>query len=170
MPCAWLPRRRAYAAIERGDLATAAFIVAAAPEVVKSFGGEYLVRGGRLITPDVSQGILEGVTRDTVMTLAREQVAPALDFFEERAGAGGALVVEAERGDLARRLDAAHLHGLAADVEHRANRPLQHLLGDAQHDAGNRVSQCSLPLFASSLFTPAQAPIQKSPLRCSANE
>lgn len=34
----------------------------------------FLARGGRLITPDVSQGIPEGVTRDTVMTLAREQV------------------------------------------------------------------------------------------------
>ena len=30
----------------------------------------FLVRDGRLITPDVSQGILEGITRDTVMTLA----------------------------------------------------------------------------------------------------
>jgi branched-chain amino acid aminotransferase len=32
----------------------------------------FLVREGRLVTPDVSQGILEGITRDTVMTLARE--------------------------------------------------------------------------------------------------
>ena len=32
----------------------------------------FLVRGGRLITPDVSQGILEGITRDCVITLARE--------------------------------------------------------------------------------------------------
>lgn len=32
----------------------------------------FLVRDGRLATPDVSQGILEGVTRDTVMTLARQ--------------------------------------------------------------------------------------------------
>jgi len=32
----------------------------------------FLVRGGHLITPDVSQGILEGLTRDTVMTLAKE--------------------------------------------------------------------------------------------------
>jgi len=30
----------------------------------------FLVRDGRLVTPDVSQGILEGITRDTVMTLA----------------------------------------------------------------------------------------------------
>jgi branched-chain amino acid aminotransferase len=32
----------------------------------------FLVRDGRLVTPDASQGILEGVTRDTVMTLARD--------------------------------------------------------------------------------------------------
>lgn len=32
----------------------------------------FLVRGGRLITPDPSSGILEGVTRDTIITLARE--------------------------------------------------------------------------------------------------
>jgi branched-chain amino acid aminotransferase len=32
----------------------------------------FLVRRGRLVTPDVSQGILEGITRETVMTLARE--------------------------------------------------------------------------------------------------
>ncbi len=32
----------------------------------------FLVRDHRLVTPDVSQGILEGIPRDTVMTLARE--------------------------------------------------------------------------------------------------
>ena len=32
----------------------------------------FLVRDGRLVTPDVASGILEGVTRDTVMTLACE--------------------------------------------------------------------------------------------------
>lgn len=32
----------------------------------------FLVRKGRLVTPDLSQGILEGITRDTVMALARE--------------------------------------------------------------------------------------------------
>jgi branched-chain amino acid aminotransferase len=32
----------------------------------------FVVREGRLLTPDVSQGILEGITRNTVMTLARE--------------------------------------------------------------------------------------------------
>jgi len=34
----------------------------------------FLVRDGRLITPDPSQGILEGITRDTVMTLARDEM------------------------------------------------------------------------------------------------
>lgn len=33
----------------------------------------FLVRDDRLITPDVSQGILEGITRNTVMTLANER-------------------------------------------------------------------------------------------------
>ncbi len=32
----------------------------------------FLVRNGRLITPDVSQGILEGITRESVITLARD--------------------------------------------------------------------------------------------------
>ena len=32
----------------------------------------FLVRKGRLITPDISSGILEGITRDTLMALARE--------------------------------------------------------------------------------------------------
>jgi len=32
----------------------------------------FLVRDGHLVTPDVSQGILEGITRDTVMTLAAD--------------------------------------------------------------------------------------------------
>jgi branched-chain amino acid aminotransferase len=30
----------------------------------------FLVRDGRLVTPDVASGILEGITRDSVMTLA----------------------------------------------------------------------------------------------------
>src|SRR6185369_9272468 len=34
----------------------------------------FLVREGKLITPDVSQGILEGITRDTVITLAGESL------------------------------------------------------------------------------------------------
>jgi branched-chain amino acid aminotransferase len=34
----------------------------------------FIVRDGRLITPDVTQGILEGVTRDTVMTLCKESM------------------------------------------------------------------------------------------------
>jgi len=32
----------------------------------------FLVRHGRLVTPDVSQGILEGITRDAVIILARD--------------------------------------------------------------------------------------------------
>lgn len=32
----------------------------------------FIVREGRLVTPDVSQGILEGITRDSVITLADE--------------------------------------------------------------------------------------------------
>jgi branched-chain amino acid aminotransferase len=32
----------------------------------------FVVRGGRLLTPPVTQGILEGVTRDTLMRLARD--------------------------------------------------------------------------------------------------
>jgi len=39
----------------------------------------FLVRDGRLITPDVSQGILEGITRDTVITLARERGVAAIE-------------------------------------------------------------------------------------------
>ncbi|HEU4401256.1 MAG TPA: branched-chain amino acid transaminase [Candidatus Polarisedimenticolia bacterium] len=39
----------------------------------------FLVRDGRLITPDVSQGILEGITRDTVMTLARETMGVEIE-------------------------------------------------------------------------------------------
>ena len=31
-----------------------------------------MVKGGRLLTPPVSAGILEGITRDCVMTLARD--------------------------------------------------------------------------------------------------
>ncbi len=33
----------------------------------------FLLRGGRLVTPDVTQGIVEGITRDTVITLAGEK-------------------------------------------------------------------------------------------------
>jgi len=32
----------------------------------------FLVRGGELVTPPVTEGILEGITRDTVLTLARD--------------------------------------------------------------------------------------------------
>jgi branched-chain amino acid aminotransferase len=34
----------------------------------------FLVRGGRLITPAVSEHILEGITREAVMTLVREEI------------------------------------------------------------------------------------------------
>lgn len=44
----------------------------------------FLVRGGRLITPDVSANILEGITRDTILTLARE--ALGLQVEERRVG------------------------------------------------------------------------------------
>jgi len=39
----------------------------------------FLVRDGRLITPDVSQGILEGITRDTAITLASERGIAAVE-------------------------------------------------------------------------------------------
>ena len=44
----------------------------------------FLVRAGRLITPDVSSNILEGITRDTILTLARE--ALGLQVEERRVG------------------------------------------------------------------------------------
>jgi branched-chain amino acid aminotransferase len=34
----------------------------------------FVVRDGRLITPDVSQGILEGITRDSILRMARERL------------------------------------------------------------------------------------------------
>ena len=34
----------------------------------------FLVRGGKLITPDNSDDILEGITRDTILTLARDEL------------------------------------------------------------------------------------------------
>ena len=40
----------------------------------------FLVREGRLITPDPSSGILEGVTRDTLITLARECLDVAIEI------------------------------------------------------------------------------------------
>jgi branched-chain amino acid aminotransferase len=39
----------------------------------------FLVREGRLVTPDVSQGILEGLTRDTIRTIARDLYAAPTD-------------------------------------------------------------------------------------------
>lgn len=41
----------------------------------------FLVRGGRLITPDLTSGILESITRDTIITLAQDAGIPV----EERA-------------------------------------------------------------------------------------
>ena len=41
----------------------------------------FIVKKGRLVTPPLSSSILEGITRDTVMTLAREEGIPV---FEER--------------------------------------------------------------------------------------
>ncbi len=39
----------------------------------------FMVRDGVLITPDLSSSILEGITRDTVMTLAREEGIPVVE-------------------------------------------------------------------------------------------
>ena len=36
----------------------------------------FLVKGGALLTPDLSSSILEGITRDSVLTLAREENIP----------------------------------------------------------------------------------------------
>jgi branched-chain amino acid aminotransferase len=44
----------------------------------------FLVRGGKLITPDVSSDILEGVTRQVLMGLCREELG--LDVIERRVG------------------------------------------------------------------------------------
>ncbi len=39
----------------------------------------FLVRGGRLITPGLGNSVLPGITRDTVLTLARELEIPAVE-------------------------------------------------------------------------------------------
>ena len=39
----------------------------------------FIVKKGRLITPPLSSSILEGVTRDTVLTLAREEGIPVAE-------------------------------------------------------------------------------------------
>jgi branched-chain amino acid aminotransferase len=39
----------------------------------------FLVRDGRLVTPDVSQGILEGITRDSVMTLVHDSAIAEIE-------------------------------------------------------------------------------------------
>ena len=45
----------------------------------------FLVRRGKLITPDVSQGILEGITRDSIITLAAEMGIPTEERPVDRA-------------------------------------------------------------------------------------
>jgi len=55
-----------------------ALLLNAAGQVVEaSVANVFAVRGGRLLTPPASDGALEGLTRDTVLQLAREQRLPA---------------------------------------------------------------------------------------------
>jgi branched-chain amino acid aminotransferase len=55
-----------------------ALLLNAAGQVVEaSVANVFAVRGGRLLTPPASDGALEGLTRDTVLGLAREQRIPA---------------------------------------------------------------------------------------------
>jgi branched-chain amino acid aminotransferase len=44
----------------------------------------FIVRDGVLVTPDVTSGILEGITRSTVLTLAREIGLPAIEREVDR--------------------------------------------------------------------------------------
>jgi branched-chain amino acid aminotransferase len=44
----------------------------------------FLVRGGALITPDLSQDVLEGITRDTLLTLCRQELG--LPVMERQVG------------------------------------------------------------------------------------
>ncbi len=39
----------------------------------------FLVRNGQLITPSIDQDILEGITRDTILTLAKDSGIPAIE-------------------------------------------------------------------------------------------
>jgi branched-chain amino acid aminotransferase len=39
----------------------------------------FIVKKGRLVTPPLSSSILEGITRDTVLTLAREEGIPVVE-------------------------------------------------------------------------------------------
>lgn len=52
----------------------------------------FMVRDGRLITPDASQGILEGLTRDTIIRMARE----LLDVRTDERGVDRAELVVAD--------------------------------------------------------------------------
>ena len=55
-----------------------ALLLNAAGQVVEaSVANVFAVRAGRLLTPPASDGALEGLTRDTVLELAREQHIPA---------------------------------------------------------------------------------------------
>ncbi len=55
-----------------------ALLLNAAGQVVEaSVANVFAVRAGRLLTPPASDGALEGLTRDTVLELAREQRIPA---------------------------------------------------------------------------------------------
>jgi len=52
----------------------------------------FMVRGGKLITPDASQGILEGITRDSLIRMARE----VLDVRTEERGVDRTEIVVAD--------------------------------------------------------------------------
>ncbi|HEU5182074.1 MAG TPA: branched-chain amino acid transaminase [Candidatus Polarisedimenticolia bacterium] len=52
----------------------------------------FMVRDGRLVTPDASQGILEGITRDTIIRMARE----VLDVRTDERGVDRAELVVAD--------------------------------------------------------------------------
>jgi branched-chain amino acid aminotransferase len=61
----------------RRQCADEALLLNAAGQVVEaSVANVFAVRSGRLLTPPASDGALEGLTRDTVLDLAREQRVP----------------------------------------------------------------------------------------------
>ena len=68
----------------------------------------FIVRDGELHTPDLSGGALNGITRDTIITFAREHRHP---------GRGAAH--HARRG-LHRRRGVLHRHGGGSDADSRA--------------------------------------------------
>ena len=69
-------------------------------------------------TPEIDAAFADDDGERTDLLGGEAEVARRL--LEEGAGAGGALVVEAEAGDAAALVEAARLHRLPADVEHRA--------------------------------------------------